>query len=208
VRDVTRRLITVRVVAAVAALCAGFGIGVLVAPVPSPATGEAPAASDTHNDVDVGFATDMAFHHAQALAMCQRVLGTDTGGSVQAAAAEILPAQSYEMGLLQAWLREWGESTAPPEEAMGWMHAAVPATQMPGYATDEEMLELARLTGSAKGRRFLELMRGHHVGGIHMAEHAARHAGAEAVRAAAERMVEVQTYEIAVFDELLAADDT
>ena len=189
---------------AVAALCAGFGIGILVVPVSSPAADE----PDTPNVVDVGFATDMAFHHAQALAMCQRVLGTDTGGSVQSAAAEILQAQSYEMGLLQAWLRERGESTAPPDEAMGWMGAAVPAIEMPGSATDGEMLRLATLTGPEKGRRFLELMRAHHVGGIHMAEHAARHAGTETVRALAARMVEVQTYEIAVFDELLAAGDT
>jgi uncharacterized protein (DUF305 family) len=199
---------TVTVVIAVAALCAGLGIAVLLAPVSSPATGAAPGTADSPNDVDVGFATDMAFHHAQALAMCQRVLGTDTGGSVQAAAAEILQTQSYEMGLLQAWLREWGESTAPPEEVMGWMSSAVPATQMPGYATDEEMLELARLSGSEKGRRFLELMRAHHVGGIHMAEAAAERAGTVAVRDAAARMAEVQTYEIAVFDELVAARDT
>jgi uncharacterized protein (DUF305 family) len=192
-------------VAAAAAVCIGLGIGLLVTPASAPATASSGGGSNqAPNAVDVGFATDMSFHHAQALAMCQRVLGTDTGGSVQAAAAEILQTQAYEMGLLQAWLRDWGESTAPPDEVMGWMHTAQPADEMIGYATDEQMLELADLTGSAKGRLFLELMRAHHVGGVHMAEYAAEHAATEAVRDAAARMVSVQTYEIAVFDALLA----
>ena len=193
---------------AIAALCAGLGIGLLLAPAPSPATGGESSETGTPNAVDVGFATDMAFHHAQAMAMAQRVLGTDAGGTVQAAATEILQAQSYEMGLLQAWLREWGESTAPPTDVMAWMHSPVPAAEMPGYATDAQMLELAELTGSAKGRRFLELMRVHHEGGRHMAEFAAAHAATERVRTAATTMVTNQTYEIAVFDELLAAGDT
>jgi uncharacterized protein (DUF305 family) len=200
------------VVAVAAALSAGLGVGVLLAPASSPASDAHTAASavttEQPNEVDVGFATDMAFHHAQALAMAQRVLGTDTGGSVQAAAAEILQTQAYEMGLLQAWLREWGESTAPPETAMTWMGMAVPADEMPGYATDEEMAELADVTGSAKGRRFLELMRAHHVGGLHMAEHAVEHAATEQVRAAAAAMVANQTYDVAVFDHLLAAGAT
>lgn len=50
---------------------------------------------------------------------------------------------------------------------------AVPLVQMPGYATDEELFELSTLEGIALGRRWLELMRAHHVGGVHMAEEAA-----------------------------------
>jgi uncharacterized protein (DUF305 family) len=201
--------------AAVPMLCAGIGLGLLISPTSAPASpagADVGAATEAPNDVDVGFATDMSFHHQQALAMSQRVLGSDTSGAVQAAAAEILQTQAYEMGLLQGWLREWGESTAPPDmttgEVMSWMDHARPADEMPGYATDEQMSELAALTGSAKGRMFLELMRAHHVGGIHMAAHAAEHAATEKIRTAAATMVEVQTYDIAVFDELLASDDT
>ena len=196
-------------------LCAGIGLGLLVTPTSVSSTTEGAAAAvdaEVPNEVDIGFATDMSFHHQQALAMSQRVLGTDTSGAVQAAAAEILQTQAYEMGLLQGWLREWGESTAPPDmttgEVMAWMGHARPADEMPGYATDEQMRELAALTGSAKGRMFLELMRAHHVGGLHMAEHAAEHAATEKIRTAAATMVEVQTYDIAVFDDLLASDDT
>lgn len=154
--------------------------------------------------VDVGFCTDMAFHHEQALAMCQRVLGRDTGGPVQAAAAEILQNQSFERGLMFAWLGLWGRSTAPPEQVMAWMGMAMPAEQMPGLASDVEMSELSGLEGRAKGRRFLELMRAHHVGGVPMAEFAAREATNDRVQRLAGQMASAQTYEIGVFDALLA----
>ncbi len=201
------------VFAATPMLCAGIGVGLLFAPSSaSSSAGSSTEASENAaeapNTVDVGFATDMAFHHQQALAMSQRVLGTDTSGGVQAAAAEILQTQAYEMGLLQGWLRDWGQSTAPPTEVMAWMGHAYAAEDMPGYASDEEMATLAASTGSAKGRLFLELMREHHLGGLHMAEHAAEHAGTEKVRKAAATMVQAQTYDVAVFDQLLAAGDT
>jgi uncharacterized protein (DUF305 family) len=200
--------------AAAPMLCAGIGVGVLLAAPSAPAsshdvaTAEASTSDGSPNEVDLGFASDMSFHHQQALAMSQRVLGTDTSGGVQAAAAEILQTQAYEMGMLQGWLRDWGESTAPPSEVMAWMHAPTAADEMPGYATDAQMSELAALDGSEKGRLFLELMREHHLGGIHMASYAAEHAGTEKVRQAAKTMVEVQRYDLAVFDQLLAAGDT
>ncbi|MGZ0711894.1 DUF305 domain-containing protein (plasmid) [Coraliomargarita sp. W4R53] len=166
--------------------------------------GSATAAIEVPNDVDVGFCTDMAFHHEQAVAMCQRVLGTDTGGSVQNSAAEILQNQSYERGLMHAWLAGWGESTAPPSEVMGWMGMSMPAAQMPGLATDDEMRTLAELDGTEKGHEFLVLMRAHHVGGIHMADAAAPEVAVASVRTLAEQMSRQQAYEIAMFDTLLA----
>ncbi|MEV8250981.1 DUF305 domain-containing protein [Microbacterium sp. NPDC076768] len=162
------------------------------------------SASGVPNEVDIGFCTDMAFHHEQALAMCQRVLGTDTGGPVQNAAAELLQNQSYERGLMHAWLAGWGESTAPPEEVMGWMGMSMPAASMPGLATDQQMLRLAELTGIDKGREFLELMRTHHVGGIHMAESAAGDASVAKVASLARQMSAQQTYEIEMYDTMLA----
>ena len=145
----------------------------------------------------------MSFHHGQALVLCQRVLGRDTGGPVQAAAAEILQNQAYERGVMHAWLQAVGASTAPPERVMGWMGMELPAYDMPGLASDAELDELAALDGRAKGRRFLELMRAHHVGALHMLESIAD-TPTERVASLAKRMTTAQTYEIAVFDELLA----
>ncbi len=134
--------------------------------------------------------------------MCQRVLGRQTGDEVQAAAAEILQNQAYELGMMHAWLGVWGESTVPPSEVMAWMGMPVPASEMIGLASPEEMRELAMLTGREQGRRFLELMRAHHVGGVHMAE-ATGSAQTSIVRQMADQMALSQSYEISVFDHLL-----
>ena len=132
------------------------------------------------------------------------VLGRDTGGSVQAAAAEILQNQSYERGLMHARLQGWGESTVPPTTVMGWMGMAMPADSMPGLATDAQMQRLAELIGASQGREFLELMRAHHVGGVSMADAAAEKAQVADVAALASRLSAVQGYEIVLFDQLLS----
>ncbi|WP_353826959.1 DUF305 domain-containing protein [Agromyces sp. SYSU T0242] len=182
-------------------VAAGAGGAAAASALAGPVSGS--AAAPAADSIDVGFCREMSLHHEQALAMCQRVLGSDTGGSVQAAAAEILQNQSFERGLMLAWLETWGQSTAPPETVMAWMGMAVPASEMPGLASDSEMTELAVLAGPAKGRRFLELMRAHHVGGVHMAG-AALGAETAQVRRAATQMASTQAYEIEQFDVLLA----
>ncbi|MEO1482250.1 MAG: DUF305 domain-containing protein [Myxococcota bacterium] len=162
------------------------------------------------SDADTGFCQDMSVHHAQALVMCQRVLGRDTGEWVQAAAVEVLQNQAIEIGQMRAWLTDWGASTVPPVTVtvMGWMGAnggdGIPISDMPGYATDAELLELSTLTGIAQGQRWLQLMRAHHVGGVTMASRAAELASSSKVVHLAEGQAAVQTYEIAQYDLLLA----
>lgn len=157
---------------------------------------------------DIGFCQDMSVHHLQALAMCQRVLGRDTGGSVQAAAAEVLQNQAMEVGQMRAWLTDWNASTVPPTTVMAWMGAnkgqGMSLAMMPGYATDAELLELSTYQGIDLGRRWLELMRAHHVGGVMMANSAAELASAEKVIRLAKTQAEVQAYEIAQYDYLLS----
>lgn len=140
---------------------------------------------ETPNETDIGFFKDMALHHEQALAMCQRVLGRDNGDSVQSLAVDILQNQSYERGVMYTWLTVWGESTAPPETVMTWMGMEMPAAEMTGLATDEQMSLLGTTTGMAQGRHFLTLMRAHHVGGVHMAASASENAATSMVRATA-----------------------
>ena len=164
-------------------------------------------AQDQTNDADFGFCRDMSIHHLQALAMCQRVLGRDTGDSVQAAAAEVLQNQALEVGHMHAWLADWGQPTVPPTVVMDWMGAnggvGIPLADMPGYATEEELFELSNLTGWARGRRWLELMRTHHEGGVTMATRAQELAASEKVRGLATRQARTQSYEIAQYDILL-----
>lgn len=139
--------------------------------------------------------------------MCQRVLGRDTGDPVQAAAAEVLQNQAIEVGQMRAWLTDWGASTARPDIVMAWMleHDGVCMSldAMPGYATAAELQELSLLSGMAQGRRWLELMRAHHVGGVTMANSATRVAQSEKVVRLATAQAAVQTFEIGQYDLLL-----
>lgn len=175
--------------------------------------------SEIPNEADFGFCADMTAHHVQALDLCQRVLGSDTGDAVQAAAAEVLQTQAMEVGQMRAWLTDWGQSTAPPETVMAWMHdedgehdqesmamdqMAMPLSMMPGYATPAELQELSLADGMAKGRMFLELMRAHHVGGVAMAQAGASLAATTKVRRLAQSQAQVQAFEIAQYDVLLA----
>lgn len=161
---------------------------------------------ETATDADAGFCTDMATHHVQALAMCQRVLGRDTGDPVQAAATEVLQTQAIEVGMMRAWLADWGRSTSPPTTVMAWMHdgVAMRVGMMPGLATDEQMRSLSLAEGTAQGKMWIELMRAHHVGGVAMAEAAIDLVSLDKVRRLAQTQVDVQTFEIGQYDELLS----
>ncbi|MFK8082690.1 MAG: DUF305 domain-containing protein [Granulosicoccus sp.] len=166
------------------------------------------ADSDQPTAADIGFCQDMSVHHLQALSMCRRVLGRDTGGAVQAAATEVLENQAMEVGQMRAWLTDWRASTLPPSIVMGWMGAnqgaGMPIAMMPGYASDEQMLELSILDGRSRGRRWLELMREHHVGGVMMASQAQNLASSSKVVRLATLQVAVQNFEISQYDTLLA----
>ena len=160
----------------------------------------------------------MTAHHVQALDMCERVIGYDTGGSVQSAATEVLRNQSIEVGMMRAWLADWGASTAPPETVMAWMGVSdhtmadgvamadggITLADMPGYATSEELSQLALADGADKGRMWLTLMRAHHVGGVAMAEAAMVLASEDKVLRLARTQASVQAYEIGQYDLLLS----
>ena len=152
----------------------------------------------------------MSTHHVQAMAMCQRVLGRNTGDSVQSAASEVLQTQSIEVGMMRAWLADWGESTGAPDTVMAWMGMnlgdGIPADAMMGLASDDEMRALSLAEGIESGRLWLELMRAHHVGGVHMATAAIDLVDVEKVRRLARTQAEVQTYEIEQYDLLLSAE--
>lgn len=157
---------------------------------------------------DVGFCKDMCVHHLQAIDLCLRVLGRQTGGAVQAAAAEVLQFQAMEVGQMRAWLTDWGESTVPPTHVMSWMlctttEQGMPLSSMPGYASPQALAELSQLDGLAAGRRWLELMRAHHEGGVAMASEAVLLASSEKVIRLAKGQAASQRYEIHQYDILL-----
>ncbi len=185
----------------------------------TPAGAAATVEPDNPTEVDIGFCTDMSAHHVQALAICQRVLGRDTGDEVQAAASEVLQNQAIELGQMRAWLVDWGESTAEPATVMGWMLGYedevgdelsqpvicnVAFSEMIGVASDEDLRALSEARGREQGRRWLTLMRAHHEGGVAMATAAARLASADKVVRLASWQAQVQAFEISQYDQLLA----
>ena len=152
------------------------------------------------DSVDVGFLRDMIDHHDQANLMSLLVLRpqVDVDPQVGAYAKEILLEQRFQIGLMTAWLDDWGVGRGDPDrQAMEWMVGGhgTPVDEMFGMQSPEKIEELEAATGEEASRLYLEMMIDHHRGGIHMAEDAARNADEEKVRALAERVAKYQAGE-------------
>jgi uncharacterized protein (DUF305 family) len=151
-----------------------------------------PAASS----VDVGFLQDMHLHHRQAVHLA--AVANERGGDrVRAFAVDVLIGQHRELGVMEAWLSDWGyELQGDDRTAMAWMGDPTPARQMRGLQSEADVSALQDLSGAAFDRRWLEMLRDHHLGGVHMAESAAIKAKYEKVRSFAIGMAEDQKIEI------------
>jgi uncharacterized protein (DUF305 family) len=169
-------------------------------------SGDAPPAEGS---ADVGFARDMAVHHAQAVDMSFLVREGDPADDVAVLAYDIINTQSTQRGMMMGWLDVWGlpqTSSAPP---MAWAgeHGHDAGDGMPGLATREELDALAALAdagGTAAEVQYLTLMVRHHRGGVAMAEAALAAAQQPVVRRLAETVVATQEAEIQVMNDLLA----
>lgn len=156
------------------------------------------------DSVEVGFAQDMIRHHEQAIQLAQLELAAGTDPTARAFAQEVLIFQSYEMGLLDQKLHDWGFNRQDrSDEAMAWMDMAVPVEAMPGMVTEEQLDELAAAEGAEADALFVELMIGHHQGGVHMAEEAAARTDDERVAELAETIGRNQRLEIEEYEQLL-----
>ena len=152
-----------------------------------------PAASS----VDVGFLRDMSDHHDQAVQLALLQLASGEREVLRGFAVDTIASQRYEIGLMEARLRDWGVGRgSATRDAMAWMGMKTAVGEMPGMASRSELAEFARLGGADADRMFIRLMTAHHEGGIHMAEHAMRHAETQVVRDLAEQIAKVQRLEI------------
>jgi uncharacterized protein (DUF305 family) len=181
-------------------------VGRLAAPDPAPPAATAPAGTLIEVDpVDVGFATDMLDHHQQALQMGLLAEDKATTTPVKALAVKMVAGQQMESGRFIQYLEERGRRQGDPDrEVMRWMGMPLPRHEMPGLASQAEMLALTNATGGDVDRLFLDLMLRHHEGGLHMAEFAAEHGRNEPLRDLAARMVVMQRREIADMTSLRA----
>lgn len=150
------------------------------------------------DSADVGFLYDMIRHHEQAVELSSIELARGETADVKSFAREILLFQSYEIGLMDAQLDQWGyEREDPPDTAMGWMGHEVAPEAMPGYATEDQVEALRNASGREADALFLDLIQAHHRGGVSMAEAAARIVRDDDVRALAQRFASIQRAEIA-----------
>jgi len=170
---------------------------------------------------DIGFSQDMAAHHAQAILMTHIVLAGNGSIEVRALAMTMQTDQLVELGMMQGWLAVWGAPGVGATAPMSWMDSdlasdgamasmdgmtTATAKLMPGMATQDELNQLATLSGNALDVFFLQLMIRHHDGGMGMSKFASTHAALLAVRALGARLVLDETLEVVLMHRLLKID--
>ena len=119
---------------------------------------------------DVAFMQGMIVHHQQAVEMAKLVAKRTNNEAVVATADRIEAGQADEM----KFMREWLETRGEPIKMAHMDHAG---HTMMGMASAADMAELARLSGTAFDRKFLQLMIAHHKGAVDMVEQLHRQPG-------------------------------
>ena len=159
--------------------------------------GERTGGADPLNASDVGFMQDMGLHHDQAVQMSLILLDKpEIDRSLKAFAQEIIIGQRYEQGVFVALLDRFGHPTEGGDTVMGWMGEPMAAEDMTGLATPEQMDALRDAEGDEAASLWIALMSEHHLAGLHMADHAARHGGDETVVNLARSMITTQRGEV------------
>ena len=189
----TRPVGSLPVVAALLTVLAGLVAGgLLLAPQP-------PA----EDSAEVGFARDMSRHHAQAVAMAEALRDRTQDPELRSLTQDIALTQQAQIGMMSAWLDDWGYSQGGSGPRMAWM--GMPTTDlMPGMATSDEVAELRTLPLAAAEGQFLSLMVAHHAGGVAMAEGGVALAEDPQVVALARGIAAAQTSEIEYLQSLRA----
>lgn len=159
---------------------------------------------DQLSATDVGFLQDMIDHHDQAVELSLLQLANGSDQTARDFAQETIIFQRREIGIMETYLANGGANRGDvPRDVMGWMNMTTPLAEMDGMASAEQIDELAAARGADADRLFLELMREHHRGGIHMAEWAAEFGSNERVRELAGRIAEYQRIEVNEYDLLM-----
>ena len=153
------------------------------------------------NAVDVGFLHDMLDHHEQALLISNLYIDNNPDGDAVPYAEEIIMFQTRDMGWMRDWLADEGYTPGEPDRiAMQWMNEPVPVAEMTGMQTPERLAELADANGADADRLFFEIMTDHHLGGVHMADHAAANGARQEIIDFAESVSRNQRIEVVEYE--------
>ena len=150
-----------------------------------PGTTFAPTEHD-FDAADVAFVADMIPHHEQALVLADLVPQRASDRRVMGLAARIADIQGAEIDVFRRWLAERGLNERGKPVGKKELHLnhgeGGHGHNMPGMATDEQLAELAALSGDEFDRLWLQLMIEHHKGALTMADQRNR-AGGRDIRA-------------------------
>jgi uncharacterized protein (DUF305 family) len=159
------------------------------------------------DSVEAGFTRDMIFHHAQAVEMGLIGFQRASTDDVQQLAVDIAATQQGEIGMMHAWLADWGLDPTGSAPAMAWMPEGMRDLGedglMPGMASADEMERLRDARGRDVDVLFLQLMIRHHLGGVHMIDGMLAAGGSDEVMRAAQTMKNVQQTEMNNLNQLL-----
>jgi uncharacterized protein (DUF305 family) len=143
----------------------------------------------------------MLDHHEQALLISNTYIDNNPDGDVVPSAEEVIMFQTRDMGWMRDWLAEEGYAPGEPDRvAMQWMNEPVPVAEMTGMQTPERLAELADASGADADRLFFEIMTEHHLGGVHMADHAAANGARAEIIAFAESVSRNQRIEVVEYE--------
>lgn len=147
----------------------------------APPGGAAMADSVRHSvtPADVAFMSGMIGHHAQALIMAGWAPSHGASPEVRVLAGRIINAQTDEIHLMQAWLRDNHLPVPPVEPGMRMvMNGEEHLMLMPGMLSEAQMAQLDSARGRDFDRLFLTFMIQHHRGAVAMVEDLFTHPGA------------------------------
>lgn len=153
------------------------------------------------DSAEVGFARDMAVHHAQAVEMAQIVRENTDDPTIRNLASDMAITQQGQIGRMQGWLSVWGLPISGTDERMQWMGHDLEG-QMPGMASPEELNELRNAEGEEADEIFLRLMIPHHQAAVPMSEAVLERSDNEAVTGLAEAIISSQSSEIRMMREM------
>lgn len=157
----------------------------------------------SEDSASVGFARDMSRHHAQAVAMAEALRDRTADPELRSLTQDIALTQQAQIGMMTAWLDEWGYSPTSSGPRMAWMGTPVDGL-MPGMAAPEEVQALGTLPVDQAEDRFLSLMVAHHTAGVDMAGAAVAMAEEPQVVALASGIAAAQASEIEYLQQLRA----
>ncbi|MDF2707334.1 MAG: Conserved putative secreted protein [Nonomuraea muscovyensis] len=156
---------TVRVAAAVAALCVPLATGCATASgesTPSATTAAAGAGGTTgYLEEDVQFSLQMIPHHRQTIELAELSDGRTSDAYVRRLSAKMIEDEQADITLMSSWLRSWNVNP-PPEDTAGH--------DMPGMLGPTQIAELKRRSGGEFDRMWLTLLAKHLDSGVQMAE--------------------------------------